>query len=118
MLVVEPPGSHRPCDTLEVLCCKVLKFEQTTDEPPGAFGNHDAVRLRNALQTSRKVRRLANDCLLLRSARADQITYDHKPCGDAYARLQGRVGLQIAYRGDQLSPARTARSASSSCAWG
>ena len=37
----------------------------------------NAVRLRNALQARRKVRRLAYDCLLLRSARPDQIADDH-----------------------------------------
>ena len=59
--------------------------------------NHDAVRLRNALQARRKVRRLANDGLLLRSARPDQVADDHKTRCDADAGLQGRVGLQIAY---------------------
>jgi hypothetical protein len=34
----------------EVLCSKVLKLEQIANELAGTFGNHDAVRLRNALQ--------------------------------------------------------------------
>ena len=98
------PGSHRPCDALEVLCSKVLKLEQIAHELSRAFGNDDAVRLCNALQARRKVRRLANDGLLLRSARADQIADDHQPRRDADTRLQGRVGLQSTYRSDQLQP--------------
>ena len=54
--------------------------------------NHHRVRLRNALQACSKVRCLANDCLLLRSARPDQITDDHQAGRNADARLQGRVG--------------------------
>ena len=88
------PGSHRPCDALEVLCPKVLKLEQIAQELSGALSNHDAVRLRNALQARGKVWRLANDGLLLRSARSDQIADDHQSRCDADTRLQGRVGLQ------------------------
>ena len=39
----------------------------------------DAVRLCDALQASGKVRRLAYDGLLLRSARADQVADNHQP---------------------------------------
>ena len=98
------PGSHRPCDALEVLCSKVLKLEQIAHELSRAFGNHDAVRLRNALQARRKVRRLAYDGLLLRSARPDQVADDHQSRCDADTRLQGRVGLQSTYSSDQLQP--------------
>jgi hypothetical protein len=42
--------------------------------------------------------------LLLRSTRSDQITNDHQPRCDADARLERRVGLQIAYSSDQLHP--------------
>ena len=98
------PGSHRPRDALEVLCPKVLKLEQIAHELAGAFGNHDAVRLRNALQARRKVRRLAYDGLLLRSARPDQVADDHQSGCDADARLQGRVGLQSTHSSDQLQP--------------
>ena len=64
----------------------------------------DAVRLCNALQARRKVRRLAYDGLLLRSAGADQIADDHKARCDAYTRLERRVGLQGAYGSNQLQP--------------
>ena len=98
------PGSHRPRDALEVLCSKVLKLEQIAHELPGALRNDHAVRLCNALQARRKVRRLANDGLLLRSARSDQVADDHQTRCDADTRLQGRVGLQSTYSSDQLQP--------------
>ena len=88
------PGSHRPRDALEVLCSKVLKLEQIAQELSRAFGNDNAVRLCNALQARRKVRRLANDGLLLRSARADQVADDHQSRCNADTGLQGGVGLQ------------------------
>src|SRR4029077_1303011 len=44
------PSLHRPRDALEALCSKVLKFEEPAHELPVALCNHNAVRLRNALQ--------------------------------------------------------------------
>ena len=44
---------------------QVLKLKQGADEPASALRNHHAVWLCNALQARRKVRRLANDGLLL-----------------------------------------------------
>jgi class 3 adenylate cyclase len=64
------------------LFSEVLKLEQFAHELPSALRNDHAVRLRNALQARRKVRRLPNDGLLLGSARSDQITDDHQPCCD------------------------------------
>src|SRR5262245_17346661 len=92
------PSSHRACDTLQVFRPKVLKVEQVADELSGVFGNHDAVRLRHALQACSEIRRLADDSLLLRSARADQIADNHQPGRDAYARLERRVGLKATHR--------------------
>ena len=83
---------------------KVLKLEQVAHELPCAFSNYDAVRLCNALQACGKVRRLAYDGLLLRSAGPDQVADDHEPRRDADARLQGRVGLQSSHCRDQLQP--------------
>ena len=110
-----PPRSG---DTLEVVRSQVLKLEHIAQELPRALRNDHAVRLRNALQACRKIRRLANDCLLLRSARPDQVTDAPPTCRNADARLQGRMGLQSAYSSRQLQPERTARSASSSWACG
>ena len=65
---------------------------QVTDEPASALCNEDAVRLRNTLQARRKVRGLAYDGLLLRSAGPNQVADDYKACCDAYARWS-RSGL-------------------------
>ena len=112
------PGPHRPGDALEVLCPEVLKLEQIAEKLSRAFGNDDPVRLGDALQACRKVRRLADDAALLSIARADQVADHHQPRRDADTRLQGRVGLERTTAATNSSPARTARSASSSCAWG
>ena len=102
-----PQGHPGPCgsgDALEVLCPKVLKVKQIAYELAGTFSNHDAVWLCNALQPCGQVWRLAYDGLLLRSPGPDQIADDHKTRCDADTRLQGRVGLQIAYCTDQFQP--------------
>ena len=87
------PGSHRPCDTLEVLSSEVLKFEQVAKKLSRLPRDNHAVGLRDALQTGRKVWRLADDGLLLRSAGPDQITNDHQTRRDTDTRLQGCVAL-------------------------
>jgi hypothetical protein len=76
-----------PPYTLEVLCSEVLKLEQVANELSCALGEDDHVRLRNALQACGKVRCLADNRLLLRSAGADQVTDDYKARCDAYTRL-------------------------------
>ena len=113
------PGSHRPGDTLEVLRPEVLELEQIAEELPGAFGDDHRVRLGDPLQTRRKVRRLADDAALLRLSRSDQVADDDQSGGNANAGLQGsRAILRQATAAINSSPARTARSASSSCACG
>ena len=64
--------------------------------------------------------RLTDDRLLLRRALADQIADDHQPGGDSDPRLEfGGLDIEPADRVDRAQcPARTARSASSSCARG
>ena len=58
-----------------------------------------------ALQARREVRRLADDRLLLRRARADQIADHDQPGRDADAGLQAtRAVLSPAHRLDQLQP--------------
>ena len=99
-----PPMLSRHRDTLEVLRSQVLKLEQVAHELSRALRNDDAVRLRNALQARGKVRRLADDGLLLRSTGADQVADDHQPRCDAYARLEGRVGLQSTTAATNSSP--------------
>src|SRR6202042_2232174 len=81
-----------------------LKLEQVAHKLPSALRNNHTVRLRNALQACRKVGRLANDCLLLRSTRPNQIADYHQSRCDTDTGLQGRVGLQSTYSSDQLQP--------------
>jgi hypothetical protein len=89
------PGTHWPYDTFEIPCSQVLKLEQVAHELARALCNDHAVRLRDALQARGKIRRFADNGLLLRGALPDEVANDHHPRGDAYARLEGRVGLQI-----------------------
>ena len=118
LVAMRAQARNSPCNALEFLRAKVVKLKQVAHELSRALCNHDAVRLRNALQARGKVRRLAHDGLLLRSARSDQVADNHQTRCDADARLQGRVGLQPPTAATNSSPARTARSASSSWAWG
>src|ERR1700688_2387855 len=78
-----------PVMPFEVSCPQVLKLEQIAKELAGVFSNHHAIRVCNALQTRRKVGRLAYNGLLLRSARADQIADDHQSRRDTDTSLEG-----------------------------
>jgi hypothetical protein len=60
----------------------------------------------------------ANNRLLLSSAQSDQIAEHNQSGGNAHTGLQWSTGLQHAHSLDQIQPRRTARSASSSWAWG
>ena len=64
------PGSHRAGDTLEVFCPEVLKLKQIVKKSPGSFGDDHRVRLGEPLQARRKVRRLADNRLLLSRTRS------------------------------------------------
>ena len=113
------PGPHRPGDALEVLGPEVLQLEQIAEQFSRALGDDDGVRLGNALQACREVRRLADDAALLRLTRSDQIADHDQPGGNADAGLQRSTGASSAVTAAiNSSPARTARSASSSCACG
>ena len=80
------------------------KIEQIAEELSRALSDDHRVRLGNALQTCRKVRRLADNRLLLSSTRSDQIADYDQPGGNAHAGLQWSAGLQPAHRLDQLQP--------------
>ena len=62
------PGSHRPCNALEVLCSEVLKLKEVAEKPSRALCDDDRIRFGQRLQPRREVWRLAYDGLLLRSA--------------------------------------------------
>ena len=104
---------------LRSLCPEVLKLEEIAEELSRALGDDDRVRLGNALQARREVRRLADDAALLRLTRSDQIADDDQPGGNADAGLQWSAGSSAPPTAAiNSSPARTARSASSSWACG
>ncbi len=98
------PNLHRPRDALEVLGPKVLQLEEIAEKPSRVIGDDDHVRLGQGLQARRKIRRLADDRLLLCSTRADQITDHDQPGRDADTGLQGSVMLERTDRTNQLQP--------------
>ena len=59
------------------------------------FSDDDRVRLGNALQTRREVRRLTDDAVLLRLSRSDQVADDDQSGGDANAGLQGELATSV-----------------------
>ena len=90
---------------LSSLAPRSCKLKQIAEQLSRALGDDDRVRLGNALQPCRKVRRLADNAALLRLARSDQIAdYDQ-------ARWQCRHGFAAELaafnaldRCDQLQP--------------
>ena len=83
---------------------KVLKLKEIAKQLSRALGDDHFIWFRDALQARGEVRCLADNCLLLRSAGADQIAnYNQTGC-DADPRLEGPVGLQSTYSRDQLQP--------------
>ena len=72
-----------------------------------------------ALQARREVRRLADDAALLRVSRADQVADDDQPRSQCrHGSAAPRASSSALTAAISSSPARTARSASSSCACG
>ena len=67
--------AHRLGNAFEVLRPEVAQVEQPADEPARTLGDYHRIRLGNALQPRRQVRRLANDRLLLRRTRPDQVAH-------------------------------------------
>jgi hypothetical protein len=70
------PRPYRLSDALDFPGPEVLKLEQIAKQFSRALTDHDRVRLRNPLQTRRKVRGLADHRLFLRCTRTDQIADD------------------------------------------
>jgi hypothetical protein len=114
------PGAPlwRPSNTPEVCCPEVLKLEQIAQQFSCTLGNDHRVRLCNGLRTRRKVRGLADDRLFLSGTRTNQVADDNESGGDADQGLQWSTALHPPTASINSSPARTARSASSSCACG
>ena len=80
--------------------------------------DNDHVWLGDPLQARRKIRRLANHAALLRLPRRDEMTnHDQAGCHSDRVCRKARV-LSAVTAVINSSPARMARSASSSWAWG
>jgi hypothetical protein len=88
----------------EILTVPVFKLEEAAHELPTALRNDHVVWVRDALQARGKVRRLAHDGLLLRSARTDQVADDDQTRCDANARLQRCLRLESTHSQYQLQP--------------
>ena len=89
---------------LRSLCPEVFKLEEIAEKLSRALGDDHRVRLGNALQARRKVRRLADDAALLRLTRSDQVADHDQPGRNADTGLQRSAGLQRTHRCDQLQP--------------
>ena len=96
------PGPRRFGDALEVLCPEVLQLKQITEKFSRGLGNDHHVRLGDALQARRQVRRLADDAALLSLPRSDQVA-DHDQAGrNADTGLQGSIRFERTDGIDQL----------------
>ena len=91
------PGALRLGEPLERLRAEIGKLEQFAPiKLSRALGDDDGVRLRQCLQPGGEIGRFADDRLLLRRARADQIADHHQPGRDSDPQLQLSRRLQFA----------------------
>ena len=98
-----------------------VAVEQARDQPLRNLGDNHRARLGERLQPRCKVGRVADDRFLLRRTFADQVADDDQSRGDADTRGKRRSppgAVSRAVADAAARPARTARSASSSCACG
>ena len=88
------------------------QLEQVAEQPARALGDDDAVRLGDALQPRREVRRLADDAALLRLPRSDQVADDDEPGRDPTRTCSGApaaVRVSARPRRSRARPAPRAR---------
>ena len=108
-------------EALERLGAQVAEREQAAQEAARGLGDDDLPGSADRLQPGGEVGRLADHRLFLRGALADQVAHDDQPGRDPDP---GGQRLAVAVRSaappppTTARPARTARSASSSCARG
>ena len=115
-----PERALRAVEALERVISQIVQLEEPAQQPPRVLRNRDLAWRRQRLEARGKVGRLADDRLLLRRALADQLADDNQPRGDPDPRRK-RFTAGVASRATAAvtaSPARTARSAASSCARG
>ncbi|KQT16272.1 hypothetical protein ASG57_31885 [Bradyrhizobium sp. Leaf396] len=82
------PGMNRAGEALEVLCTEARQLKEITEQPPGGVGDNDYSRLGDRLQSSRKVRRLADDTAFLRLSRPDKVANDDESRPDPDTHFQ------------------------------
>src|SRR5919202_1095841 len=87
-LAKDPSDLDRSGQALEIDKAQIAALEQTACELARERVDHDAAGLRESLQPSREVRRLAHDPMLLGHARADQIADHGEPRGNAHPSFQ------------------------------
>jgi hypothetical protein len=82
------PSRNRLGDALDLDSAEIAVLEEIADQPAGACGDDDGIRLGQGLQPGGQVGRFTDDRLLLRRTLANQIANDHQPGGNADARLE------------------------------
>ena len=115
-----PPGVHWLGEALELDGAEIDELEQIADLPPGAVGDHDRVGLGEGLQrgrrgsASRRRRRapVAAPAPIRSPTTTRPVAMPIRTCNVT------RTGQSCATASIAARPARTARSASSSCACG
>ena len=115
-----PPGPDGLGETLEVLRTEVGELEDPADEPPRAPADDDAARRGERLQAGRQIGvwpTTACSCAAPAPTRSPTTTRPvAMPTRAANGPPSGDLSSPIA--SVSARPARTARSASFSCAWG
>jgi hypothetical protein len=91
-------------NALEVLRSKERQFKQVANEFSGAFRDNNTLGFRDALQASRKIRRLPNNSLVPGCIRFQQITDDNQPGSDTDTGLHRRVSLDAPHGYDHFQP--------------
>ena len=93
-----------PAKPFRYLRSEIVHLEQTADLPSGDIGDYHRVWLGQSLQASRQVGCFTNHRLLLRRARAEQITDNDEPRRDADAQLQPLAQIEKRHRIDERKP--------------
>ncbi len=100
------PRPHRPGDAGDVPGPEVPELEEIAEKLPRPLGNHYRARIGHGLQTGGKVRRLADDRLLLGRTGADEVADHHQAGRNPDPHPQGNAGqrFKLGYCFDQGKP--------------
>ena len=100
---VDQDGSR---EALQLPRAEIIQGEETADQAPGVFGDHDLAGAGEGLQARREVRRLADDRLLPRAALADQVAHDDEAGRDADPGREGVAGRrpELRHRTGRFQP--------------